>query len=336
MVKNFTWFTGNIDSTNVTILNKPIPYKYYFLISILTSLKNLLLNRKNTIGGHPSVTNSVISGFNKNNYTYNFNIQKIGHLNENVIILSNKHALKQAIIFKKMGLIKYLIVGPNFNILDKCTNSLLKAPQIDKYITHVNMVNFVKNVIHELKDKCYEWPAGVDCDFWKPIFEINKRKVILYFKDIQLRELNDHTINQIKNILFQKSKEYNFEVINITYGNYSKEFYLNSLQNSLFMIVLARNETQGIAWSEAWSCDVPTLIYNNIEPLYNGIKYDGVVAPYLTDNCGLYFKDTINLNQIINDIYENKLKFEPRKWCLNNLSDVETSKKLYNIVNQIY
>ncbi len=107
------------------------------------------------------------------------------------------------------------------------------------------------------------------------------------------------------------------------------------LQASKLMIGFSRDESQGIAWTEAWACDVPTFFWDNSEPIYLGVKYNGSAAPYLDDATGRFFTNFESFTNLIDQWESNRFKFSPRSWCLENQSDEVTSKDLLRILTNI-
>jgi hypothetical protein len=87
------------------------------------------------------------------------------------------------------------------------------------------------------------------------------------------------------------------------------------------MVGFVIDESQGLAWAEAWSADVPTLIWRNIENSNRGRSYVTSTAPYLSINTGLFFDDFENFKIIFAKWESKKDEFRPREWVLENMSD---------------
>jgi hypothetical protein len=100
------------------------------------------------------------------------------------------------------------------------------------------------------------------------------------------------------------------------------------------MVGFVTDESQGIAWAEAWSCDVPILVWNNHTNIYNGRTYHCTPAPYLTKENGLFFDNFDDFVLKFNEWEQGKYQFSPRKWCKDNMSDEACAKKLINIIEK--
>lgn len=115
--------------------------------------------------------------------------------------------------------------------------------------------------------------------------------------------------------------------------NYSKEEYRKKLNESKFAVFLSIAETQGIALAEAWSMNVPTLVWDpEIEHYYiRGLKT--TASPYLSSKTGMRWKEIGDFKKILENINIYLAEFSPREWVLNNMSDVKSAKRLLEIVN---
>ena len=307
----------------ITILTDPIPYKEYFIIEnikILARLflsifrNNLVLNNHVKYRGHFAVTRSLIEGLQKLNLPFVYN-PKYKDITDFVIVLSGVRTLKQAISLKKRGKIKYLFAGPNIVVFSSDHNSIICSDYIDLVIINSQWTLdlYIKdNII--LKSKIIIWPAGVNSDFWKPT-HFNKSKHILIFDKPHI--LLSEPIDRYRDYIISKG----FTVTIIKYGTFDQVSYLHLLRNTLIMIGFSFSESQGIAWSEAWSTDVPTLIFENHINKINEKVFNCNTAPFLTNDTGLFFKNYNDFTTQFNSIIENKSKFKPRQWVLDNLTD---------------
>ena len=104
------------------------------------------------------------------------------------------------------------------------------------------------------------------------------------------------------------------------------------LQKSKLLIGFSTGESQGIAWAEAWACDVPTLIIKNDFHIQKGKKYKTSTSPYLCDENGLFFDDLNDFSKKFKFAISNLEKFQPREWIINNMSDEYSSLLLYNFI----
>lgn len=319
----------------ITILTEPI--KDNFVENIyreLILIKKKLWEKpsKKVIfpSGPDAVLKSLINGFSELNIKYNLNPKKIREISKTVIVLSNIEALKQVIELKKNKKIKYLLAGPNLVVLPSENKDLICSRYINTYLVNSEWTKemYIKDA-PELKNKIAIWPAGVDTNYWKP-GKKKKEYVLIYIKSA-FKKIVKNAINLLK--------ENNLKAKIIRYREYKPDEYLKFLQRSKFAVFFSRSESQGIALFEAWSCDVPTLVWDRGCATINikGLLKKRVVAssaPYLSNQTGLSFKNKIDFQRIFIkfiDTLKNK-KFKPRNYILNNYSDKMSSMKLLNII----
>ena len=202
-------------------------------------------------------------------------------------------------------------------------NYLFKNKAIDKIITWVT-----KSYIRELpsiNNKIYEWPAGVNTNYWQPKLNKGYNYILLYIK----RPFSTKKIYDYIKIL--NNKKLKFKIIE--YGFYNSKKYLKFLQNSKFCIFFSISESQGIAMLESWSAGVPSLVYENYEINYKKTKIICDTAPYLSKYTGLKFKDLNDFIIKLNLIQNNYRKYDTRSWVLDNLTNKKSTKILTNIID---
>jgi hypothetical protein len=329
-------FEKKIPTDRLTILTDPIPYGkdfFRFLFKILLiKARNILYSfigkKVQKYRGHHAVTRSLIEGLEKNNKKFFYNPISFNQITDTVVVLSGPHTLEQCIEFKKKGIIKKIFAGPNIVIFSSDKNNLIAAKEVDCVITPSEIINQLYLEDNpSLKNRIVSWPAGVNTEFWKPKFANRREKILIYEKQIKgpVGPVQPYASYII-------SKGYDVHIIQ--YGNYDYTEYLHHLQESILMVGFVTDESQGIAWAEAWSCDVPILVWNNHTNIYNGRTYHCTPAPYLTKENGLFFDDFDDFVLKFNEWEQGKYQFSPRKWCKDNMSDEACAKKLINIIEK--
>lgn len=324
----------------ITILTEPIKedlvekiYKELVIIERKILRKPMIKpNRKIILPTGPdAVLKSLINGFNKLNIKYNLNPKKTQYVGGVVVVLSNIEALKQAIMLKKNKKIKHLLAGPNLVVLPSEKKDLICSKYIDRYLVNSEWTKkmYVKDA-PELKSKIAIWPAGVNTDYWKPRKE--KRNYVLVY----IKSASKKIIRKAINLL----KENNFIVKIIRYREYKQGEYLRILQKSKFAVFFSDSESQGIALFEAWSCDVPTLVWNRgfakicISDKEKERKVSASSAPYLTEKTGLFFKSVAEFETKLKTC-NDKLKenfFRPREYIIQNFTDELSTKSLMKFI----
>jgi hypothetical protein len=320
--------------SGLTILTDPMPVQELFFKGWLYILLRFLRDRikppkqnynRSKYRGHPAVTRSLVEGLRKLNYDFNYNPLLIREVNKNVLVLSGVETLRQAIKFKKLGIIDRLYAGPNIVVFASDHDSILASPEIDFVVTPCDwVIDVYLEDCPELKGKIISWPAGVDISYWRPMINrLNSKQVLIYEKQNKGKV---GPIDPYVNIL----ERFGFNVKVVKYGSFTHDEYLRWLNESIFMVGFVTDESQGLAWAEAWSCDIPTFIWKNTSHIYRGRKYACSTAPYLSDQTGLFFNDLQDFTQIISGFLESKYVFSPRNWVLSNMSDEVCAQELYN------
>jgi hypothetical protein len=179
----------------------------------------------------------------------------------------------------------------------------------------------------ELSGRCAPWPAGVDTAFWSPVSPPEGRRRILFY-DKQIHGPTD-AVEPYMALLAQKG----YDVSTIRYGGYSKDDYRRLLQDSKLLIGFSAEESQGIAWAEAWSADVPTFFWYKDRHVFNHPLAQGRVfatspAPQLTDATGRFFRDLEEFKIVFAGWEAGRLQLSPRQWVLEHMSDEVCARRL--------
>jgi len=321
------------DNKKISILTKPMPIGKFLIIENLRNIgrffKRLINPPKfnyGIYGGHYAVTRSLIVGLKKNGYPHNYNPKTLSKLSETVVVLAGVRTLSQAIKLKRLGYIKKLFAGPNIVIFSADNKSILASTEIDAVITPSNYINDLYIEDNKcLHGKIFSWPAGVNTDYWKPDLSLKRDTVLVFEKQNKgpvgpIEPYTEHLLNM------------GWKVEVMRYGSFSHDKYRAALQHACLMIGFVTDESQGIAWAEAWSCDVPTLIWRNTSNIYNGRHYKCSTAPYLCEDNGLFFDDLEHFKEQFAYWQNQTNLFQPRHWTLENMSDEICSKQLYTKV----
>ena len=127
----------------------------------------------------------------------------------------------------------------------------------------------------------------------------------------------------------------------IRYGHYEEEDYRKALQECRAMIFLCEHETQGFAYLQALSCDVPVLAWDRggywQDPSYfpERVKFSGVSSvPYWDDRCGVKFIMTSEFSKAL-DVFEerrNRGVLQPRKFVVENFNLAARARQYLELV----
>ena len=304
--------------------------EYFICIAklLVRNTRKLSANKAVKYGGHPSVTRSLVEGLQAIGASFNYNPKKKRDLGKDVVVLSGVRTLKQAIKLKRLGAIERIFAGPNIVVRSIDHDSIIASPEVDFVITPSEWVS--KAYIEEvpsLATRCIEWAAGVDTEFWNPNPNIERTHVLIFAKP-QIGPIPDLAP-------YAKYLESNGYLVDfIEYGSFTQEEYRNKLNRAKFLVGFVASESQGIAWAEAWSMNVPTLIQERTSNVINGKIFSYCSsAPYLTDETGAFFKNFKEFEHILSAFKSPNSNLRPRSWALKEMADVVSSQALLSAIN---
>jgi len=306
---------------SLVILTKSPEFNWKEFINKYKIFIKFLLGQKR---GPDIVTESLRKGLKELGVDYKFNVKE-GKIERNDIVYVNGsiEALKWAILAKKEGRIKKLIVGPVMVVVPSEKKGIIMDKMIDTIIVPSLWVKELwADMNPELSDRIVIWPAGID---ETPQKIITKNRVIIYVKKCDEKLLSD-----IKYYLAQEKIPFDL----ITYGYYRRNTYLNLLDEAKVMIYFSPSESQGLALAEAWEKNVPTLVWNRGYWQYNNIiwKDERISAPYMTEQCGMFFKDIEDFKDRWLFLVRHLENFSPRQYVIKNFSHRHVAENFVNLI----
>lgn len=272
--------------------------------------------RTKKYGGHYAVTRSLIEGLQRVGADFTYNPRWPGEVGETVVVLAGVDALRQAIEWKRRKRIRRLLAGPNLMVFSTEFDGILGSPEIDVCLVPSEWVKVAyEEDLPILKGRIRTWWAGVDENFWKgPSKNERRGRSVLVYKKNAPKDL----CASVDRLL----RAHNWLPTWVTYGQYSVEEYRDVLSNSYFGIFLSQNESQGIALAEAWSMDMPTLVWNPRQLEYRGRHYSIASAcPYLSPATGWDWADEALLASLLSNVQNRIASCEPRRWVLKHMTD---------------
>tara|TARA_Y100000114_G_scaffold36710_1_gene32223 strand:+ start:17857 stop:18681 length:825 start_codon:yes stop_codon:yes gene_type:complete len=157
---------------------------------------------------------------------------------------------------------------------------------------------------HEL----YTWAVGIDTDKFSPSDTTKTNDCIIYFKNGNLNDYVDVT---------KKLKSRNLSYEELRYGDYDEKDLIELAQRSKFVVTLTSTESQGIAYQELLSMNLPCYVFErDMWRDRPGFSCPASSAPYFDSRCGIKCKDVSFLDTFINDLE----KYAPRDYILDNLT----------------
>jgi len=230
--------------------------------------------------------------------------------------------------YKKKGKIRFLLAGPNI-VDDVLSENQIVADQgIDRYIVPSEWVKRLAiRDCNELKDRVICWPAGIDCEYWRPQVDKNNRdKILIYWKT----EPEDFCRNVI-----ELTQQAGLQPVVLKYGHYQSQEYRQLLDRSRFAIFISRSESQGLALMEAWAMEVPTFVFDPGEFFFHGRMLNDISAcPYLTASTGSTWKTLDDLKMVIED-KDILGGFSPREYAVKYFSDKYRASELLRSIERL-
>ena len=220
---------------------------------------------------------------------------------------------------------------------------LCERYNIRKFLQHSEWVLDLAKSAKVYDDAIFDlWAAGIDTEEWQPRSNLAAKEidVLIYNKIYWDKEKLDIQLAQpIREFLI--SHDYSFA--EITYGSYFNEEYKDRLTRAKVMIFLSAHESQGIAYQECLSCNVPIIAWDQglwQDPVR--FKYDRPVVPatsvpFFDERCGVKFRNIGQFHARFEQFFDEAMsnRFSPREFILDNLTIPKSTKRLLDIYGSI-
>lgn len=174
------------------------------------------------------------------------------------------------------------------------------------------------------------WSAGIDTETWIPPKESRNLsanlRCLLYFKNRSQTDLQF-----VQNTL--RDRHIEFKVLE--YGNYSEDQLREASYWASFGIILTNTESQGIAYMELLSTDLPLFVYD--QPWWNNEgqypKVDASSVPYFSEACG---EKTVSPNKELFEVFLNNVRsgsvYSPRDYILSEHTLEKSASRYRNLL----
>lgn len=171
------------------------------------------------------------------------------------------------------------------------------------------------------------WPVGIDTDRWRASVATPKRfDVLLYDKVLWDHDSHEATlIAPIRRKLRDAGRSFR----EIRYGFYREEDFQAALAQCRAMIFLCEHETQGIAYLQALSCNIPILAWDSggywRDPDYfpHKVRFQPVTSvPYWDQRCGRKFASIEQFDETWDEFWRDVEAecFRPRDYVVEHLT----------------
>lgn len=172
--------------------------------------------------------------------------------------------------------------------------------------------------------KCIRWHAGIDVFDWTETRGVQQDIDVLVYDKIRWnREYYEASLLQpILGQLAQQGLRYH----TVRYRQYDHDRYRELLSRSRCMIFLCEHETQGLAYQEAMSSNLPILAWDNgfwLDPSRKALTSEPVAAssvPYFSEECGRKFTCIEEFASEFEQFWRRLDQYQPRNYVVRELS----------------
>ena len=223
------------------------------------------------------------------------------------------------------------LLGPSLYDHPKLNPNLLDDPRYKKYLV---LCDWMYDMFEPVYGKKYlrKWYAGIETQQWPDTrFEPKSIDVLIYDKIRWNRDRYEpELLIPITQFLDKKGLKYAI----VRYKCYDHLHYRKLLSDSRTMIFLCEHETQGLAYQEAMSSNLPILAWDPgwwLDPnrqKYSDEPIPACSVPYFSTECGEKFQDFSEFAEIFARFWSRLAIYEPRQFVQRELS-FSNSAELY-------
>lgn len=291
-----------------------------------------LVRGKHRPGGVDKVFINLCKGLDKLGVSYEVNLPFKQLQSEDLVgvLGRGKHCLKG---YNKNNPI---VAGIGLMTHPSQWSDLCEQYPVTQYLQHSKWANEVYKPF--FGDRCKIWATGIDTDRWQPNDTSSKSIDFLIYNKIRWNYETDYAkmVSSIRQSLGSKGLSFQ----ELRYGFYQPEEYQEALNRCRAMIFLCEHESQGIAYQECLSSNIPVLAWDNgrcLDPNrfeWGQPEIPATSVPYWDERCGVKFQDAeefeLKLSQFLDLLDSNR--FTPREYILENLTLEQCAQNYLNIL----
>ena len=280
--------------------------------------------------GHYALVRSVVEGLRAIGADFNFNPDRLSEVARVVYAPANE-ALLQAAALKRRGRIDYLVAGPVNALFADDADGILLMPEIGRVIVaHEWVLEFFREA-PALRAKSRPCPCGVDAELWKPSGGTGRKDIALVYWKSGDEAFCQHVERVVRACGLEPRR---VRALPGEHAMFSGTEYRQLLDQSAIGVFLSTFETQGLALAEAWSMDVPTVVWDpRAQAAWRGRSFQArSSAPYLTEETGRLWRTIDELEPVLRGALAQRSAFHPRAWVLANMTDAICAAALFEII----
>jgi len=214
------------------------------------------------------------------------------------------------------------VLGPSLYDHPSQVPDLMKDPRYRYYILTCDWMKAVFEPV--FGDACVEWYAGIDTELWSDTASLPKKIDVLIYDKVRW-DRDRYEPEMIAPIVEQLTRR-GLKVETVRYGQYQHEGYRQLLRQSRSMIFLCEHETQGMAYQEALSCNVPLLAWDPgfwVDPRRERFTSEPVPTtsvPYWSAECGERFRSYDEFTAAFDTFWSRLDSYTSRAYVKRELS----------------
>ena len=304
-------------------------------------IRRLLRPRRTNLSGMQTVVRNFLTGLNRLNIAHTYN-QPFFTLGRSRKVVSFGLGLNGV---KGLARSNPVIAAIGFPYPAELPD-LCEQYNIRKFLQHSDWVLDLVRSANIYPSEIFDlWPAGIDTDKWAPTADRRAgesgTEILIY--DKTPREggsaFDTDLVQPIREYLHANNRSYS----EIRYGQYSTAEYQAKLRRARAMIFLSAHESQGLAYQECLSCNVPVLAWDPgiwLDPArhkYGRPHVHATSVPFFDEQCGSKFRDFSEFAAVFEPFLERALSgaFRPREFILQNLTIEKSTRRMLEIYNSI-
>ena len=209
---------------------------------------------------------------------------------------------------------------------------------VSAYVVHCDWVKRMYE--RHYGPRIVTWAVGIDTQEWSPIANGSASVDFLIYDKVRWDHDRVHSalVSPILANLRKRGLSYEF----IRYGAYKPSQYHAALGRARAMMFLCEHETQGLAYQQAMSCNVPLLAWDPgqwLDPWryrYGEGFVPSTSVPFFDERCGLSFTGLRDFNETLDQFLShlNSRVFRPREYVQDNLTLEHCSQKYIDLLTE--
>ncbi|MDV6331070.1 hypothetical protein [Asticcacaulis sp. 201] len=224
-------------------------------------------------------------------------------------------------VISKVDLPNPVILGPGDPGLPPAAARTIQDPRFKKIIQPSDWISDM--YVPLCGDKVLTWFAGIDAGDWPDY--ANEPKTVDFIIYDKIRWNRDTQVPAVLDRVTRRLKQDGRSFTVLRYGAHHHSEFKAALKKSKALIFLCEHETQGLAYQEALSANIPVLAWDEgkmIDPVLHPYLLENTEVssvPYFSDACGRRFK--IDQFEPVYEAFWRLLgTFQPRQYVEDTLS----------------